>query len=289
MFVSAGSGFVSQNPFLPGYPAYAFVDGGYLEVAFREALSPLYGGALEPDLNQVRLALQVLKLFYYDALYEPTSGESKDVLEATEVKASFLSGINEVDGVHVRTGSAVRRTGRNKKGLEQKEVDVLLAVECLTHAYRGNCPSVVLVTGDLDFRPLIDALIHAGIYVTLYSGPRGAKELSLAADRRNVLDYNTLYNWSSSKWKMANPDVHRCQRYRSAYEHYAFLDKQTFGKFGVKFFDDTHHSNPERRFYAEIDGLEHAYQCANEEVLRRFTNLGCTKGAPWISAISVAD
>ena len=41
-----------------------------------------------------------------------------------------------------------------RKKLRQKKVDVLLAVEALDHAFRGNMSRAYLIAGDLDFAPL---------------------------------------------------------------------------------------------------------------------------------------
>ena len=37
----------------------------------------------------------------------------------------------------------------------------------LSHAHRKNMHKTTLLTGDLDFKPLVDALVQDGMFVTL--------------------------------------------------------------------------------------------------------------------------
>jgi uncharacterized LabA/DUF88 family protein len=69
-----------------------------------------------------------------------------------------------VDRVHVYEGDARRR---RKRGLEQKKVDVMIAVDMLTHTFRRNMHEATLLTGDNDFKPLVDALVHEGMFITI--------------------------------------------------------------------------------------------------------------------------
>ena len=63
--------------------------------------------------------------------------------------------IQSVPGFHVRLGTVV---GSKPRRLRQKEVDVQLAVDMLIHASRKNMSSATLITGDLDFRPVVRSL-----------------------------------------------------------------------------------------------------------------------------------
>jgi len=59
-----------------------------------------------------------------------------------------------------------RRNQRQSKGL-----DIRLCVDLLTHVHRDNTDSVLLLTGDGDFAPVIREVIHSGkqIYVRAFS------------------------------------------------------------------------------------------------------------------------
>lgn len=72
------------------------------------------------------------------------------------------------------------RTGfsryRRKRGQEQKGVDVLLAVDVLQHAYRGSMDRADLITSDLDFVPLFDALTQTRVSSRLFFQKKGQRQ-----------------------------------------------------------------------------------------------------------------
>jgi hypothetical protein len=94
------------------------------------------------------------------------------------------------DGVHVFEGYA---RSRKRRGLEQKTVDVMLAVDMLSHTFRRNMLSTTLLSGDADFKPLLDALVQYGMNVTLwYPANETSTELIQAADTRVKLGWYGL-------------------------------------------------------------------------------------------------
>jgi uncharacterized LabA/DUF88 family protein len=63
------------------------------------------------------------------------------------------------------------------KKRRQKEVDVLLAADMLTHGYDGNMDKAILIAGDLDFRRVVEALVRRGVFVEVWYEPKsGAAE-----------------------------------------------------------------------------------------------------------------
>lgn len=122
-------------------------------------------------------------MFYYDALPVREDGEAeKDHEMLVKPQKDMLDAVASVDRVHVYEGDARRR---RKRGLEQKKVDVMLTVDMLTHAFRKNMHQATLLTGDNDFKPLIDALVQDGLFVTLmYPPDETSRELMQAADAR---------------------------------------------------------------------------------------------------------
>ncbi|KAA3516987.1 NYN domain-containing protein [Agrobacterium vitis] len=62
------------------------------------------------------------------------------------------------------------------------------------------CNQASLLTGDNDFKPLIDALVREGMPVTLWFPPGETNpELVNAADSRRPLDLQILYNWMTDE------------------------------------------------------------------------------------------
>ena len=76
---------------------------------------------------------------------------------------------------------------------QQKGVDILLAIECLTHALRENIDVAVIMTCDLDFFPLLEALLHTKTKSWLvYQTGKTSNDLILAADRTFPLTINNF-------------------------------------------------------------------------------------------------
>ncbi len=57
---------------------------------------------------------------------------------------------------------------KKAKGKRSKRVDISLATDMLTHAYRKNCNLAILVAGDEDYMPLVEAVMAEGRRVVLW-------------------------------------------------------------------------------------------------------------------------
>src|SRR5208337_3408836 len=85
------------------------------------------------------------------------------------------------------------------------EVDILLAVEMLDHAFRKNMSSAAIVAGDLDFAPLIDSLVRLGTWVDVLYDPRSiASGLLASADRGVQLTFDDYYALCRAEYQNAN-------------------------------------------------------------------------------------
>jgi hypothetical protein len=100
--------------------------------------------------------------------------------------ASVQGDTNRLDAVEERMKSAgieCPRVFKKPRGMPSKRVDVTLTTEMLTHAARGNMSLAVLVSGDEDFVPLIEAVKAYGCLVYVWSVNDGlSHKLKVAAD-----------------------------------------------------------------------------------------------------------
>jgi len=186
---------------------YLFVDGGYLRKHLDEWSRVFFPGArIEVDFNQVARGFQ--KTFYYDCLPPQNKGELHEAYEKRiQPQREFFNELKELNGFHVYEGTT---SGIGAKA-RQKQVDIMIAVHMLSHTIRGNMSKVTLVAGDLDFKPLIDALVQEGMHVTLWCNRRStSRELAYAADARR--DLNLLEVWSRCKESFieVHPVPRRC-------------------------------------------------------------------------------
>ncbi len=60
------------------------------------------------------------------------------------------------------------RVYKRSKGRHSKRVDIAMATEMLVHAFRDNYDTALVVTGDEDFVPAIDAIASLGKRVLLW-------------------------------------------------------------------------------------------------------------------------
>lgn len=183
------------SPSIPVPPkSYLFIDGGNLSAVVRDFRQKYLAGA-EVPMRWDRVGIGFNKIYYYDAVPVQNEGEG-DAEYGTRVapKRAELAEIERQAGYHVRSGD-VRRHNR-RRGNEQKMVDVHLAVDALLMASRGIYSKCTLLTGDLDFKPLIDALVDMGIDVHLWH-PTGAAngDLIAAADTAQSILLPTILSW----------------------------------------------------------------------------------------------
>jgi uncharacterized LabA/DUF88 family protein len=164
-----------------------FIDGAYLRSRIEDAATRY---SIDKDrrlVGDLDCFCQFIrgrheKVFFYDCLPLRRSGEDDLAYGArvTQAEESF-SLLRRLPGFHVFLGNAKSEGAKAR----QKGVDVQLAVHMLMHVFRKNVRNVTLVTGDLDFKPLIDALVLEGAYVTLrFEQTSAAKELIEAADEQ---------------------------------------------------------------------------------------------------------
>ncbi|MDR6626938.1 NYN domain-containing protein [Caulobacter segnis] len=167
-------------------------------------MSDRYSPGRPLDLKLAGIKAGFTKVFYYDALEVRGRDEPESAyLERTKPHRDFLDELAEVDGIHVYEGDAHRR---RKRGLEQKKVDVMIAVDMLSHTFRQNMQRATLLTSDVDFKPLLDALVQNGMFVTLWYPPGDTnRELINAADARRPLGFRELYNFTTAETQQRLP------------------------------------------------------------------------------------
>lgn len=181
---------------------YLFIDGAYLHARAESAGQAWFGKPIE--LDHATLSLSCSKTFYYDCLPSKTKQESDADFAARRGKQEALfKRLRTHKGWHVSEGLAKWRKG---KGSSQKEVDILIAVDMLTHAHRHNMDSLIFIAGDQDFRPLVEAVVREGIFVTLWYEPSSiSQELLDEADFGYRLGLYELHALATDAFKAANP------------------------------------------------------------------------------------
>jgi uncharacterized LabA/DUF88 family protein len=198
---------------------YIFVDGGYLLRQHEDVTTPWFGTLKQMDLRSaVRglinaeytwvpmenqgLVQTITKAFYYDCLIDQkkTNQTAEELQKQVEEQRELLQQLREVDDCHIRLGSL---KGPKR---QQKEVDVLIAVDMMAHAARSNMDKVILVTGDLDLRPAVEALVQLGVSVQIAAYAKTTStELTWAASAFRKLSFDDFYSWTNEQARSEFP------------------------------------------------------------------------------------
>ena len=159
-----------------------FIDNGYLSKVVCDGIKIDFLKFCDTVCNRH----ERLRTYFYDCkpyVSEPPTPEER-------VKVSqynrFASKIEALPRFQMRFG----KLRRNRDGsFEQKRVDILLAVELVRLSWSGQIGYAIIVTGDSDFVPAIEAAKDAGVITRLfYSRQAVHDELLTAVDERVEMD-----------------------------------------------------------------------------------------------------
>ena len=132
---------------------------------------------------------EVIRKYYYTAV----QGDNPRIAEVEEKLIAY--------------GIEAPNVFKKKKGKRSKRVDISLSTEMLTHAHRKNYDLAVLVAGDEDYVPLIEAVMAEGRRVVLWFVEEGlSAALKKKADHFGNIglflfqeDQNTLRSFAKKK------------------------------------------------------------------------------------------
>lgn len=187
--------------------AAIFIDGAYLlSYLKRYDIVPKYEDMADYLLKPIRksVPLDLLRCyFYYCAPWmspEPTESEKRRM----EEHEHFMEEISNIERWAVRLGKLQRRWDGYKDYYEQKRVDVLLSVDMVRHSAAGHIQHAVVLAGDSDFIPAIEATKESGATVSLWYGEDNSihKDLLALADITHKIDIKKL---PGKKIKTAEP------------------------------------------------------------------------------------
>ena len=142
-------------------------------------------------LNKRRL----VRIYYYNAQVG-----QKEEPERFKEQKKFLDGVAAIPYMELRLGRLVYNNWPNNSPYE-KGVDVQLATDMITHSFRENYDTAVLVAGDNDFVGALQAVKDNGknVEVALFGKERTSMYLRNVADRVVTIDGRLL----KGCWKQA--------------------------------------------------------------------------------------
>ena len=143
------------------------------------------------------------KTFYYDSLPPRKKEDDESTYSKRSVEQSaFFDSLRTINGVHVYEGDARRR----KEDCSTKKSGNNDSCGYANAFIQANMHQAALLTADLDFKPLVDALVQDGMHVTLlYPHGKPNTELIYAADARQPLTFRNVYNWCTDDFQRTHP------------------------------------------------------------------------------------
>jgi hypothetical protein len=133
----------------------------------------------------------------------------------TAVRAHYYTSVTGDENLMLATQHALwelefqPEVFKKPKGQKSKGVDITLARDMLSHAYQDHYDIALVVAGDGDYVPLVDAVKKTGKIVALsfFGDAYGLNEsLKLAAD-----DFFDLSSWFVERWREFKPTVVEAQ------------------------------------------------------------------------------
>lgn len=171
---------------------YLFIDGGYLDKILYQ-IGTTFWDTENLEIDYSIFSHRFSKVFYYNCLPGKANGENDDDFQKRiQAKEDFYNKLKLLDNYHVFEGVTFGR----KSKIRQKAVDIMIAVDMLRHSYRKNMDMATLLTGDLDFKPLLDALVLEGMHSSIYYSKESiSKELLYSADSNIRIRIKDIYDW----------------------------------------------------------------------------------------------
>jgi len=151
--------------------AAVFIDGGYLD----KVLLLNHGGKKIDYQKLVRELVtpnELLRTYYYHCLPYQSNPPTTEESSRYAAMHGFCKALSHIPRFEVRLGKLAYRgnTTTGEKIFVQKRVDCMVGVDMALLAGKGRISNVILVSGDSDFIPAIEAVKREGIIITLWHG-----------------------------------------------------------------------------------------------------------------------
>lgn len=170
-----------------------FIDGGYLDAVLRDEFK-----STRIDYEKLVLELskekQLLRAYYYTCLPWQSNPVTEDESKRFSSAQKFHNYLKRIPNFEVRLGRLAYRgqDSNNRPILEQKQVDIMLAIDILRLSYRSAISQAIVLTGDSDFIPAVNIAKDEGVQAVLAHGARPHMSLLEAVDQTIQLDWKFI-------------------------------------------------------------------------------------------------
>jgi uncharacterized LabA/DUF88 family protein len=139
---------------------------------------------------------RLIRIYYYNAIVG-----IKQEPERYRRQQNFFSNVQSIPYTELRLGRLVYNNWPTTPPYE-KGIDIMLTTDLLTHSFKRNYDTAILVAGDSDYVGAIQAVKNNGqnVEVALFGKERTSRPLREVADRIITIDGRLLKNC----WKQSN-------------------------------------------------------------------------------------
>ena len=162
-----------------------FIDGAYLEYVLKDDFDM-------PHISFERLSSamagegSILRTYYYHCPPYQGNPPTTEEKQRYDARRRFYTSLDRLPRFSVRLGRlAFRGIGADgKPRYEQKRVDILLGVDLVQLAAKGQIQQAILLAGDSDFIPAVIAAKSEGVLIRLFHGRGVHSDLWQEVDER---------------------------------------------------------------------------------------------------------
>jgi len=164
------------------------IDGGYLDKVMMNDFS---GSRVDIGKLGDELASpdERLRTYLYHCMPYMSNPPTEEEKKRYSSRDKYISALKRLPRFQFRQG----KLQKTSDGYRQKRVDILIAVDLVRMSSNRQIDRAVLIAGDSDLVPAIEAARDAGVVVTLYYSPNSChNELLQNCDERVEITHNLI-------------------------------------------------------------------------------------------------
>ena len=151
-----------------------FLDGGYIDKLLEDRFNRQridYGAFV----SAIAARSSLVRTYYYHCPPYQSNPPTEEERARFSSKQKFFDALSRLSRFQLRLGKLEKR-GEDANGkpiFVQKRVDIMLGVDMVQRAATPQIQKAILVAGDSDLLPAVEATKDLGVVVSLWHGPYG--------------------------------------------------------------------------------------------------------------------
>ena len=190
-----------------------FLDGAHIEYLLKEHFN---GQRInyEGFVSKIAAGSSVVRTYYYHCPPYQSDQPTEEEREMLSGKKNFFDALSKFSRFQLRLGKLEKRDEKagGSPVFVQKRVDIMLAIDMVRLAMTRQIQRAILVTGDSDLLPAVEATKQLGVVVSLWHGPRGGQANTVHRDLWDACDDREEIKQSLIDSVRLQTDIHADRR-----------------------------------------------------------------------------